>query len=51
MPKKTAKKKKLTKKQKLVCRECGLILIVDEVCGCVDYCDVICCDVEMNPKK
>jgi len=32
------------------CRVCGLAVSVDEVCGCVDYCDIICCDVPMNKK-
>jgi hypothetical protein len=50
MEKKTAKKK-LSKKQQLVCRQCGLLVTVDEVCGCVDYCDVVCCGIEMKPKK
>jgi len=50
MAKKTAKKK-LGKKQKLVCKQCGLVVSVDEVCGCVDYCDIVCCGEEMKPKK
>lgn len=44
-------KNKLRKKQKLICSECGLILSVDEVCGCVDYCDVICCGKQMKFKS
>jgi hypothetical protein len=33
------------------CGVCGLAVTVDEVCGCVDYCDIICCDKPMRPKK
>jgi rubrerythrin len=41
-------KKKLGNGSKLVCNECGLILTVDEMCGCDDYCDVICCGEQMS---
>jgi hypothetical protein len=30
---------------------CGLAVTVDEVCGCVDVCDIICCGKPMKPKK
>jgi len=33
------------------CSVCGLAVTVDEVCGCVDACDIICCDKQMKPKK
>lgn len=33
------------------CRVCGLAVKVDEVCGCLDFCDIICCDVPMNKKR
>ncbi|MFC1862307.1 hypothetical protein ACFLT4_01030 [Chloroflexota bacterium] len=26
-----------------VCGVCGLAITVDEACGCVDFCDIICC--------
>lgn len=29
-----------------VCDECGMILSVDEACGC-ETCEIICCDVPM----
>ncbi len=32
------------------CRVCGLAVRVDEVCGCVDYCDILCCNVPMDKK-
>ena len=40
--------KKMKNGSKLVCGECGLILTVDEMCGCLDYCDVICCGEQMS---
>ncbi len=33
------------------CGVCGLAVTVDEVCGCVDTCDIICCDMPMKPKR
>jgi hypothetical protein len=34
-----------------VCQVCGLAVTVDEVCGCVDACDIICCDTPMKKKR
>ncbi len=28
-----------------------LAVKVDTVCGCVDTCDIICCEKPMRPKK
>lgn len=33
------------------CGVCGLAVKVDTVCGCVDYCDIICCEKQMKPVK
>lgn len=33
------------------CGVCGLVVTVDELCGCVEACDIICCDLPMKPKK
>ena len=33
------------------CGACGLVVIVDEVCGCADFCDIICCGEQMKPSK
>jgi hypothetical protein len=33
-----------------VCNVCGLSVTVDEECGCVDTCDIICCGQQMEPK-
>jgi len=52
--KKVAKKvsKKGVKKGDVYkCTVCGLAVTVDETCGCIDYCDIICCGKEMKAKK
>jgi hypothetical protein len=52
--KKVAKKvsKKAVKKGDVyTCGVCGLAVTVDEICGCVGYCDIICCGKEMKAKK
>ncbi len=33
------------------CNVCGLVVTVDETCGCVDACDLICCEVPMKKKR
>jgi hypothetical protein len=33
------------------CQVCGLAVTVDETCGCVDYCDIVCCDTPMKKKR
>jgi hypothetical protein len=32
------------------CEVCGLVVTVDETCGCVDVCDIICCSKPMKAK-
>jgi len=34
----------------LSCNECGLVVVVDEACGCA-MAEVICCDEPMAPGK
>jgi hypothetical protein len=47
-----SKSKAVTSKGDLyVCEECGLIVTVDEMCDCVDVCDIICCGEPMRLKK
>ena len=46
--KKTAKGKKGSRYS---CQACGLVVTVDNICGCVDECDIICCGTGMKPKK
>ena len=48
--------KKITKKgvkkgDVYKCGVCGIAVSVDEVCGCVDTCDIICCEKPMRLKK
>ena len=47
---KAASKKKATKGDSYVCEVCGLAVSVDEVCGCVEACDIICCGKPMKAK-
>jgi hypothetical protein len=35
---------------KYKCEECGLVVVVDEACGC-SSCDLICCDEPMKEVK
>jgi len=44
-------KKKIKKGAKYGCSVCGIAVSVDEVCGCVDVCDIICCGKQMIPRK
>ncbi len=44
-------KKPVNKGDAYKCGVCGLSIVVDEVCGCVDTCDIICCEKEMKPRK
>jgi rubrerythrin len=52
-PSKAAKAKtaKVGKGEKLYCEVCGLVVSVDETCGCVETCDIVCCGESMQPKK
>jgi hypothetical protein len=44
-------KKAVKKGDVYQCGVCGLAVTVDEDCGCVDACDIICCEKQMKPKK
>ncbi len=44
-------KKKVKKGDKYQCEVCGLIVTVDEACGCLSTCDIICCEKQMKQKK
>jgi hypothetical protein len=49
---KSVKKTNAVKKgAKYACEVCGLAVSVDNVCGCVESCDLICCGRQMKPKK
>ena len=43
--------KKITKKKKLYCGKCGLVITIDKTCGCIDTCDLICCGQQLKEKK
>lgn len=45
------KKKNVEKKRQMVCKECGLIITVENECECMDSCDVICCGEQMKTKN
>lgn len=59
-PRKAATKKTVKRSRKssapvregqgYVCSVCGLSVTVDEECGCIDTCDIICCGSQMEPK-
>ena len=44
-------KKSVKKGNAYQCSVCGLAVTVDEICGCVDACNIICCEKPMKPKK
>jgi hypothetical protein len=33
------------------CEVCGLAVTVNEVCGCVEACDILCCEKPMKKKR
>jgi len=45
-----AKAKKVSKGDRLYCEVCGLVVSIDDACGCA-ACDIICCDTQMQAKK
>ena len=44
-------KKKAVKGDSYLCDVCGLSVIVDEECGCVDVHEILCCGKPMGEKK
>ncbi|MFB0561350.1 MAG: hypothetical protein ACETWM_09085 [Candidatus Lokiarchaeia archaeon] len=38
------------KGDKYKCEDCGIVLIVEDPCGCAP-CDIICCDAPMKQVK
>ncbi len=57
VPRKVAKKASPKKQNELEagsrykCSVCGLAVAVDAVCGCADFCDIICCGEQMNTSR
>ena len=48
---KTGLTKKVAKGDSYSCSVCGLVVTVDEGCGCVETCDIICCNEPMKARK
>ena len=44
-------KKKVSRGDQYSCEVCGLVVSVDEACGCAEACDIICCGEEMKARK
>jgi Desulfoferrodoxin, N-terminal domain len=38
------------KGEKYKCEDCGLIVVVEDDCGC-EECDIVCCGAPMKPVK
>ncbi|UCD34804.1 MAG: hypothetical protein JSU90_11030, partial [Nitrospiraceae bacterium] len=49
--KRKASAARVKKGDRYQCSVCGIAVRIDETCGCVDMCDIICCDTQMRPKK
>jgi hypothetical protein len=47
----SARTKKVQAGSTYECGVCGLIVSVVDECGCVETCDLICCEESMKPKK
>ena len=45
------KTKKAMKGDKYACDVCGLVVSVDTVCGCIDTCNILCCNEPMRHQK
>jgi hypothetical protein len=44
-------KKAVSKGQSFECEVCGLAVTVNEACGCIETCDILCCSQPMKEKK
>jgi hypothetical protein len=44
-------RKKVAKGDSYECEVCGLAVTIDETCGCVDVCDILCCGKPMKERK
>ena len=49
--KKAPAKRNATKGESYACRSCRLVVTVDENCGCVDACEIMCCDLPMKKTR
>ncbi len=46
-----ARARKVEKGTQYSCEVCGLVVSVDEACGCVESCDIVCCGEPMQERK
>ena len=47
----TASRAKVKAGDQYKCSVCGLVVSVDETCGCVKTCDILCCGSQMKKKR
>ncbi len=50
-PARAKKAAPVTKGSSYGCEVCGLVVTVDEDCGCVETCDIVCCGEPMKAAK
>jgi len=48
--KKPRARSRTTKGDSYVCDVCGLVVTVDEVCGCIDAHEILCCEKPMRKR-
>jgi hypothetical protein len=46
-----AKKAAIAKGASMSCEVCGLVVTVDEACGCAEAHEIICCGEAMKPAR
>jgi hypothetical protein len=51
LEKKAPAKRNAAKGESYACQSCGLVVSVDEDCGCVDACEIMCCDLPMKKTR
>jgi hypothetical protein len=51
LEKKAPAKGNATKGESYACQSCGLVVTVNEACGCVDACEIMCCDMPMKRTR
>jgi hypothetical protein len=49
--KRASAKRNAAKGESYACEACGLVVTVDEDCGCVDACEIMCCDMPMKKTR
>lgn len=49
--KKSPAKTNARKGDSYTCQSCGLVVSVDEDCGCVEACEIMCCEMPMKRAR